>query len=155
MKNTLKKYACGAAVVAFMGLPLTNVALAQDANNTGNNNNVHNTNNTNNNHANGNNTNNHNDRGVNNTSNTNNNSDSTMDRAGEAISDSWITSKVKSSFLADSQISGMDIKVETNQGVVSLSGKVDTDAERELAIQKARDIEGVTSVAADGLKTAE
>ncbi|PTU73939.1 BON domain-containing protein [Pseudomonas mangrovi] len=78
-----------------------------------------------------------------------------MDKAGDAVSDTWITSKVKSSFLADDSISGLDIKVETNQGVVSLSGVVPSDAERDLAVEKARAIEGVRDVSADGLKSSE
>lgn len=78
-----------------------------------------------------------------------------VDRAEEAVSDTWITSKVKSTFLADDDISGLDIKVETNKGVVSLSGVVPTDAERDLAVQKAKTIKGVRDVSADGLKSAD
>lgn len=81
--------------------------------------------------------------------------DDTMDKAGEVVSDTWITSKVKSTFLADDSLSGMDIKVETNKGVVSLSGVVDSEAERDLAVSKAQEIKGVTAVSADGLKTAD
>ncbi|WP_395505378.1 BON domain-containing protein [Ectopseudomonas hydrolytica] len=79
----------------------------------------------------------------------------TMDSAGQAVSDTWITSKVKSTFIADQNLSGLDIKVETNQGVVSLSGTVATDAERDLAIAKAKEIEGVRDVSADALKAAD
>lgn len=79
----------------------------------------------------------------------------TVDDAEEAVTDTWITSKVKASFLADDSISGLDIKVETNQGVVSLSGVVPTDAERDLAVEKAKMIKGVTAVSADGLKSSE
>ena len=71
----------------------------------------------------------------------------------DVVSDSWITSKVKSVFLANTDISGLDIKVETVDGVVSLSGEVPTVAERDLAISKAEGIKGVKAVAADGLKT--
>ncbi len=78
-----------------------------------------------------------------------------VDQAGEAVSDTWITSKVKSTLLADTALSGMDIKVETNKGVVALSGVVATDAERDLAIAKTAEIKGVTAVAADGLKAAD
>jgi len=78
-----------------------------------------------------------------------------VDQAEEAVSDTWITSKVKSSFLADDSISGLDIKVETNKGVVSLSGVVPSDAERDLAVQKAKTIKGVKAVSADGLKSTE
>ena len=79
----------------------------------------------------------------------------TIEKAEDAVSDTWITSKVKSAFIADSSLSGMDIKVETKQGVVSLSGVVGSDAERDLAIEKAKSIKGVVDVAADGLKTAD
>ncbi|PAU66211.1 phospholipid-binding protein [Pseudomonas sp. PIC25] len=79
----------------------------------------------------------------------------TIEKAEDAVSDTWITSKVKSAFIADSSLSGMDIKVETKQGIVSLSGVVGSDAERDLAIEKAKSIKGVVDVAADGLKTAD
>lgn len=79
----------------------------------------------------------------------------TMEKAEDAVSDTWITSKVKSTFLADSDLDGMDIKVETNQGVVSLSGTVGSKAEKELAIQKAMTIKGVKDVSADALLVAE
>ena len=52
----------------------------------------------------------------------------TVDQAGETVSDTWITSKVKSTLLADTALSGMDIKVETNKGVVTLTGTVATAA---------------------------
>lgn len=79
----------------------------------------------------------------------------TMDKAEDAVSDTWITSKVKSTFLADSNLSGIDIKVETNQGVVALSGVVASSVERDLAIAKAGEIKGVKAVAAEALKTAQ
>ena len=79
----------------------------------------------------------------------------TMDDAGDAASDTWITTKVKSTLLAEDATPGMDIEVETKDGVVSLSGTVATEAEKEAAIAKAKGIKGVRDVAADGLKTAE
>ncbi|CAH0285077.1 phospholipid-binding protein [Pseudomonas sp. PA15(2017)] len=79
----------------------------------------------------------------------------TMDKAEEAVSDTWITSKVKSAFLADDGLSALDIKVETNKGVVALSGVVKTEAERDLAVAKAKEIKGVQAVSADGLKAAD
>ena len=78
-----------------------------------------------------------------------------VDQAQEAVSDTWITSKVKSSLLADSDVSGLDITVETNKGVVALSGVVTTDAERDKAVGIAKGIKGVKSVSADGLKSAD
>jgi hyperosmotically inducible protein len=78
-----------------------------------------------------------------------------LDKAEQAVSDTWITSKVKSSFIADQSLSGLDIKVETNQGVVALSGVVASEAERDLAVAKAQEIEGVKAVSAEALKTAD
>ncbi|WP_339490340.1 BON domain-containing protein [Pseudomonas sp. EL_65y_Pfl2_R95] len=79
----------------------------------------------------------------------------TMDQAGEVVTDTWITSKVKSTFLADDSLSALDIKVETNKGVVSLSGVVASDAERDLAVAKTKEVNGVKDVSADGLKAAD
>ncbi len=79
----------------------------------------------------------------------------TMNDAGDAVSDTWITTKVKSALLAEDATPGMDIEVETKDGVVSLSGTVATEAEKEAAITKAQGIKGVRDVSADGLKTAE
>lgn len=78
-----------------------------------------------------------------------------VEKAGDAVSDTWITTKVKSSLLADDATPGMDIEVETKDGVVSLSGTVATEAEREVAINKAKGIKGVRDVSADGLKAAD
>lgn len=62
---------------------------------------------------------------------------------------------MKSTLLAEDATPGMDIEVETKNGVVSLSGTVATEAEKEAAVAKARQIKGVTDVSADGLKVAE
>ena len=43
-----------------------------------------------------------------------------VDDAGGAISDAWITSKVKSSFLFSSNLSGLDISVDTEDGQVKI-----------------------------------
>lgn len=79
----------------------------------------------------------------------------TLEKTEEAVSDTWITSKVKSSFIADKNLSALDIEVETNKGVVALSGVVASEAERELAISTAKGIKGVTAVSADALKVAD
>lgn len=71
--------------------------------------------------------------------------------AGDAISDAWITTKVRSSFLTSRWISGTDIEIETNDGVVELSGELDSESERELAIEVAENIRGVRDVDARNL----
>jgi osmotically-inducible protein OsmY len=64
----------------------------------------------------------------------------------QEMSDSWITTKVTSTFMFSSNVESHDIEVSTDQGVVTLSGKVDSSAERALAIELADNIRGVKSV---------
>lgn len=80
--------------------------------------------------------------------------DSTKSIASEAkgdIADSWITTKVKSTLLYSSNVAGSDIDVSTENGVVTLSGKVSSGAERDLAVEHAQNVRGVKSVDAKGL----
>lgn len=79
----------------------------------------------------------------------------TVSDVQDVVSDSWITSKVKSVFLAHTDISGLDINVETVDGVVALSGVVPTTVERDFAIAKAKEVKGVKGVAADALKSSQ
>ena len=65
---------------------------------------------------------------------------------GHATSDAWISTKVKSTLLYSSNVDGSDIDVSTSKGVVTLSGKVDSGAERALAIELAKNVRGVVSV---------
>jgi hyperosmotically inducible periplasmic protein len=62
------------------------------------------------------------------------------------ISDGWITTKVKSTYMYSNNVSGSDIAVSTNAGIVTLTGKMDSGAERALAIELARNVKGVKSV---------
>jgi hyperosmotically inducible protein len=70
---------------------------------------------------------------------------------GQAVDDTLITTKVKASFAADPQVSALAITVETENGVVTLSGVVENEAERQRAIQLAQGMEGVTRVDANKL----
>lgn len=62
------------------------------------------------------------------------------------VSDSWITTKVKSALLADSVTKGFKISVKTVSHVVFLSGAVDAQASIDQASDVAKKIEGVSSV---------
>jgi osmotically-inducible protein OsmY len=70
----------------------------------------------------------------------------------EQLSDVWITSKVKSSLIYSRNLDGMNIKVETKDGLVTLNGVVANFAEKELAVEITRNIRGVKGVNADALK---
>lgn len=72
--------------------------------------------------------------------------------AGEVISDSWITTKVKSQLVADRDVSGLDISVETREGVVSLTGEAKNQTQVSKAVQIARSTDGVKRVDATGLR---
>ncbi len=76
----------------------------------------------------------------------------TANSAGTVINDTWITSKVKSSFLYGSNLDGLDITVETKSGMVYLSGSVANAEKKQLAIETASSIRGVRGVDAAGLR---
>jgi hyperosmotically inducible periplasmic protein len=73
--------------------------------------------------------------------------------ASHDVADSWITTKVKSTYAYSSNVKGSDIDVKTQDGIVTLSGKVDSGVERALAIELAKNVRGVKSVNSKQLTT--
>jgi hyperosmotically inducible protein len=67
-------------------------------------------------------------------------------KAGSATSDAAITAAVKSELLGDGKTPGLDIDVDTDDGVVTLEGEVTTAAQRATALRLARETKGVTRV---------
>lgn len=65
---------------------------------------------------------------------------------GTTIDDSIITTKVKSGFLADPGMKGLDPKVETRKGTVQLSGFVANQWQMDRATEIARAVPGVKGV---------
>jgi osmotically-inducible protein OsmY len=65
---------------------------------------------------------------------------------GEAIDDTTITTRVKTAMLNAPDVGGLRIDVDTFKGVVTLSGRVKSEAERAQAIALARMISGVVDV---------
>jgi osmotically-inducible protein OsmY len=61
-------------------------------------------------------------------------------------SDAWITTKVKATLAGHKNVSAVGTNVDTKNGVVTLSGEVDTQAEKELAGRYVREVDGVRSV---------
>jgi hyperosmotically inducible protein len=66
--------------------------------------------------------------------------------AGEMITDSWITSKIKAQLMAADGVHASAINVETNDHVVTLRGQVRGEAERRKAERLARETKGVERV---------
>lgn len=65
---------------------------------------------------------------------------------GEALDDTTITTRVKTAILNDPQVGGLSIDVDTFKSVVTLSGRVRSEAERQQALTLARRVNGVTEV---------
>jgi hyperosmotically inducible protein len=65
---------------------------------------------------------------------------------GETVDDTTTTTRVKTSLLNDQQVGGLRIDVDTFKGVVTLSGRVKSQAEKDRAVMLARQTEGVTEV---------
>jgi hyperosmotically inducible protein len=66
--------------------------------------------------------------------------------AGEVIDDAVIVSTIKAKLLSDSEVSGLDIDVDSEKGEVVLTGTVNTEAESTKAADIARQVNGVVSV---------
>jgi len=71
---------------------------------------------------------------------------SSRESTGEFLDDAAITTKVKSSFVADPLLSASAISVETTQGVVHLTGTVKSEQERHRAIQLVQGVAGVREI---------
>jgi hypothetical protein len=60
--------------------------------------------------------------------------------------DAGITTSVNTQLATDDMVSALDVNVTTDNGVVTLSGTVESVAERERAMEIARNTEGVRDV---------
>lgn len=65
---------------------------------------------------------------------------------GEAITDAWITTKLKADFVNEDTLKGSDINVDTNNHVVTLKGTVASAAGKARAAEIAKTTKGVKSV---------
>ena len=70
-------------------------------------------------------------------------------KAGKLGDDAWISAKVKALLLKDQQVRGLDVKVQSHEGNVLLSGWVDDVGQIAQAEKIARRVEGVKMVAND------
>jgi osmotically-inducible protein OsmY len=75
-----------------------------------------------------------------------NDASSTKESVKEHVSDAWITSKIKGEFAKDKTVSATRIHVETDKGVVKLSGNAKNQDEVDRAATLAQNTKGVVSV---------
>lgn len=73
----------------------------------------------------------------------------TRESTGEYIDDATITTRVKSAFVKDEEISALDIKVNTFKGKVQLAGFADDTKAIRRAEDIARSVPGVKEVEND------
>lgn len=71
---------------------------------------------------------------------------SAMEEDDEPINDAWIKTKVASKITGDPQLNPLNIDVDVDDGVVTLSGVVKNRAHRAEAEKLARNTQGVTRV---------
>ena len=69
-----------------------------------------------------------------------------VNQAKDGLESAGITAKIKSKMALDDVVKARNINVDTNGSVVTLTGVVDSEAERRRAVQIAKETEGVTSV---------
>lgn len=70
----------------------------------------------------------------------------TVDEGTSELTDAKIATVIKTRLLMDTDISGFDIDVDVENGVVMLTGDVDSDAERDLAVEIAKNASDVKEV---------
>ena len=63
-----------------------------------------------------------------------------------ANSDAWLRDKVKATLLFHRSVNGLKIEVNVKDGIVNLRGGAESLAQKELAAEYARDVEGVRGV---------
>jgi osmotically-inducible protein OsmY len=73
----------------------------------------------------------------------------THESTGEYVTDSWITTKVKTVLVESPNVKATEVNVETFKGEVQLSGFVSSQTAMNEAVRLTRDIKGVTAVKND------
>jgi len=68
------------------------------------------------------------------------------ERAGDKVDDAAITAKVKTALIGEPGLKALQINVDTANGVVTLTGAVDTSQNLDRATQVAQSVDGVKSV---------
>ena len=63
-----------------------------------------------------------------------------------AIEDGRLTTKIKAKMTLDDSVKALDLNVDTKDGVVTVKGKVRSEAERQRALALARETDGVKQV---------
>ena len=68
------------------------------------------------------------------------------DQARRALADGSVTAKIKAKMALDDTVKALDVDVDTNGATVTVSGTVQTQAQRDRVLQLAKETEGVKEV---------
>jgi hyperosmotically inducible protein len=77
----------------------------------------------------------------------------TAAKSDQPVTDTWITTKVKSTLATTDGVKSMDIDVKTVDGMVTLTGVLDSQISVKKAVAAAQSIKGVKKVDSSGLKS--
>ena len=69
-----------------------------------------------------------------------------QESGGQYVDDATLSTKVRSAFVEDNTVKATQVHVETMQGIVELSGFVDSKAVEDRAVSIARNVSGVKGV---------
>ena len=72
--------------------------------------------------------------------------DVTVRKTTQPVSDAWVTTKIQSKYFVDRDLKARDINVTTRNGVVTIEGRVDNEAQKREAEAIAKETNGVTKV---------
>ena len=81
------------------------------------------------------------------------NTDTSAKSSQQPVSDTWITTKVKSELATTDGIKSGDISVTTKNGLVTLSGTVNSKAQVQKSIAVAKAVKGVRDVDSSALNS--
>ena len=73
-------------------------------------------------------------------------------KSDQPVTDTWITTKVKTELATTDGVKSTDISVTTKDGVVALIGVLGSEAAIEKAVAAAKSVKGVKKVDSSGLK---
>jgi hypothetical protein len=68
------------------------------------------------------------------------------EQARRALANGGITAKIKAKIALDDTVKALDVNIDTDGAIVSVSGTVDTVSQRERILQLARETDGVKQV---------
>ena len=79
--------------------------------------------------------------------------DTSAKSSEQPVSDTWITTKVKAELATTEGVKSGDISVTTKNGLVTLSGTVNSKAQVQKSIAAAKSVKGVRDVDASALSS--